>query len=165
MVAIRIAEIMEKRYMIMKNNSGYSDVLGALSIGTIGLDLLEKELALPNIPFPVMPDFIAWTTVAESGGWKLQQNMITRHARIVDENDIRIAWGTINGMEKAMDRLVRNLNKYKKTADLNEFKVSDSTQNYNETINKLKKLKELLDCGVLTQDEYDTKKADLLNQI
>lgn len=124
----------------------YEMVLKELSSG--GLELLDKEIALPNIPFPVCPEFFVWDTVCEFNGWKLQQNMISRHARIVDNKDMRIAWGTINGMMRAMDRMAKSLEK-------NEYAAME----------KLKKLKELLDCGIITQSEYEEKKGKLLQNI
>ena len=113
-------------------------MLKELSTGE--LELLDKEIALPNIPFPVCPEFFVWDTVCEINGWKLQQNMMTRHARIVDNKNIRKAWGTINGMIRAMDRMAESLQKSEHIA-----------------IEKLKKLKELWDCGIITQSEYETK--------
>ena len=121
-------------------------MLKELSTGE--LELLDKEIALPNIPFPVCPEFFVWDTVCEINGWKLQQNMMTRHARIVDNKNIRKAWGTINGMIRAMDRMAESLQKSEHIA-----------------IEKLKKLKELWDCGIITQSEYETKKRTLLQKI
>ena len=117
-------------------------------ISTGGLELLDKEIALPNIPFPVCPEFFVWDTVCEINGWKLQQNMMTRHARIVDNKNIRKAWGTINGMIRAMDRMAKSLQKSEHLA-----------------IEKLKELKELRGCGIITQSEYETKKRNLLQKI
>ena len=81
-------------------------VLRVLGEGSVAssklLDILDTELALPNVPFPCMKDGVFWITLAEYGGWKLQQNMFTHHARILDSSDIRIAWGTINGMKKEL---------------------------------------------------------------
>ena len=34
--------------------------------------------------------------------------------------------------------------------------------NVSDTIDSLKKYKELLDCGIITQEEYDTKKKQIL---
>ena len=76
------------------------------------LSILDEELSLPNIPFPTMGGKVFWITLAESNGWKLQQNMITKHARILNANNVRIAWGTINGMEKALDRMIAYSKKY-----------------------------------------------------
>ena len=53
-----------------------------------------------------------WNTLTEVNGWKLQQNMITHHARILNNSNVRIAWGTINGMEKALGRMIRFAQKY-----------------------------------------------------
>ena len=121
-------------------------MLKELSTGE--LELLDKEIALPNIPFPVCPEFFVWDTVCEINGWKLQQNMMTRHARIVDNKNIRKAWGTINGMIRAMDRMAKSLQKSEHLA-----------------IEKLKELKELRGCGIITQSEYETKKRNLLHKI
>lgn len=69
--------------------------------------ILNDELSLPNFPWKPVDGGIFWTTLAEYNGWKLQQNMISKSARILDNKGWRIAWGTINGMEKALDRMVR----------------------------------------------------------
>jgi len=68
------------------------------------LGILNKELSMPNIPLKTMGGHVFWTTLAEANGWKLQQNMVTHHARILDDDNTRIAWGTINGMQKAFER-------------------------------------------------------------
>lgn len=47
----------------------------------------------------------------------------------------------------------------------NMIQQSINPQNNESVSNKLKKLKELLDMGALTQDEFDTKKKELLKQI
>jgi len=47
----------------------------------------------------------------------------------------------------------------------NMIQQSMNPQNNESVSDKLKKLKELLDMGALTQDEFDTKKKELLKQI
>lgn len=76
------------------------------------LDLLNSEVSLPNIPLPTMGGHVFWTTLCESHGWKVQQNMISQHARILKADDTRIAWGTIGGMVHAFERFVELQNKY-----------------------------------------------------
>ncbi len=76
------------------------------------LGFLEKELALPNFPCKVNKKEKNWITLAKFNGWVLQQNMITRHARIVNRHNIRVAWGTVNGMNKAFERMVKYMKKY-----------------------------------------------------
>lgn len=78
----------------------------------IALKFLGSDLEMPNIPLPTMGGHTFWTTLAECNGYRLQQNQFTHHARILDSNDVRIAWGTLNGMEKALDRLVNFSKKY-----------------------------------------------------
>ena len=69
----------------------------------IALKVLNAELEMPNR---------FWTTLAEFNGYRLQQNQLTHHARILNANDVRIAWGTLSGMEKALDRLILFAQKY-----------------------------------------------------
>lgn len=76
------------------------------------LDILNKELQLPNIPTKTMGGEVFWNTLAEANGWKMQQNMFTHHARILNSENVRVAWGTVNGMYKAMDRLIDASKRY-----------------------------------------------------
>lgn len=84
--------------------------LAAISVNPDALDkflkLLDKEISMPNIPMPTMGGEVFWNTLAEYNGWRLQQNMFTHHARILDNNNVRIAWGTINGMKRALYNFV-----------------------------------------------------------
>ncbi|XKM13134.1 SPFH domain-containing protein [Orbaceae bacterium ac157xtp] len=53
-----------------------------------------------------------------------------------------------------------------KSFDLNSSTATNTqTSNNDEVINQLKKLKSLLDDGILTQEEFDTKKQQLLEKI
>ena len=121
------------------------------------LNLLNSEVSLPNIPTPTMGGQVFWNTIVEYNGWKLQQNMITHHARILDCNDIRIAWGTYNGMMTALDRMVEGLNMYQAPAPTSNERI--------DAMNELARLKELLDMGAITTEEYVKKKSKLLDQI
>lgn len=77
------------------------------------LSIFEEELSMPNLPVHVVDGEVFWQTLAECDGWKLQQNMMFRQARILNREGVRIAWGTVNGMEKTLDRMVNLLHKYK----------------------------------------------------
>lgn len=142
-------------------NSEYIDIFMELDRGGSRakelLNILDMELSLPNIPFPTMGGEVFWTTLVEYNGWKLQQNMFTHHARILDSDNVRIAWGTINGMEKAMDRMIRHLHKYEKPA----LTPSDRM----DSMEELKKLKELLDMGAITEKEFQDKKNKIMKTI
>ncbi len=43
------------------------------------------------------------------------------------------------------------------------LKNSAKESNTNSSLDEIKKLKELLDCGAITQEEFDSKKKELLN--
>ena len=72
--------------------SEYEDFLKLLSSQTQQayslLQRLDEELSMPNIPMPIMGSEIFWDNIAEYNGWRLQQNMITQHARILDNNNV-----------------------------------------------------------------------------
>lgn len=67
-------------------------------------DLLNN-LDMPNINFPTMGGEVWWRDLVEAEGWRLQQNSVTKHCRILDPNDVRRAWGG----EDAMMKLFRKL--------------------------------------------------------
>ena len=140
----------------------YERVLKALVQGLPSaeslLRILDTELSLPNIPTPTLGGEVLWNTIAEYNGWKVQQNMITHHARILNSDHVRIAWGTINGMMKALDRMAACLHQY-------EEDPSDASQRRRSAMDELKSLKELLDLGAITESEYRAKKAKLMDQI
>ena len=67
--------------------------------------VLDEVGNFPNIPTKVLNKNIMWDTFAECNGWKLQQNMFTKHCRIIDPDNIRHAWGTHEAMMKALESL------------------------------------------------------------
>lgn len=71
-----------------------------------GIDYINKELFLPNLPTPTMGGEKFWNTLADYNGWRLQQNMFIKHMRILMPDNIRVAWGTAEEMCKALDKLV-----------------------------------------------------------
>lgn len=75
-------------------------------------DILNEEISLPNIPTPTLGGEVFWNTLAEYNGWRLQQNMITQHCRIIDQDNVRRAWGTKNGMIKALETVKANRKKF-----------------------------------------------------
>ena len=139
----------------------YESVLKILGEGSSTADnllhILDMELSLPNIPMPTMGGEIFWNNIVEYNGWKIQQNMVTHHARILNSDNYRIAWGTINGMKKALDRMVASLHAY-------DEDICETSGKRQIAMSELKSLKELLDIGAITQNEYDEKKKKLKSQ-
>lgn len=81
------------------------------------IDFLNKELSMPNIPTPTMGGEVFWNDLAEFKGWRLQQNILSKHARILDPNNVHRACETVNGMYVDLDRLVESMEntRYKKS--------------------------------------------------
>lgn len=72
--------------------------------------ILDSEISISNIPLKISNwDRKLWDTLEECKGWRLQQNEFTKHCRLVDPDDIRRAWGTKNGMYKALKSLKNSI--------------------------------------------------------
>lgn len=53
---------------------------------------------MPNVEMPTLGGKVFWDTKKEKDSYKLQVNIISGHARILDGADYRIAWGTYEAM-------------------------------------------------------------------
>ena len=118
------------------------------------MNIFQSELSMPNIKMPTMGGEVWWETLATFNGYKLQQNSVTRHARILDKNNNRVAWGTVNGMKMALNRIRELAETYTEDGQL----ISDVKD-------ELETLKQLLDDGILTQGEFDERKKKILAQV
>lgn len=116
-------------------------------------EIFDSELSMPNIPTKTMGGNVVWTTLAEVNGLKLQQNQITHHARILNADNVRIAWGTVNGMQKAVRRI----------ANISEQLIDEKV--ISEIEPELLSIKSMLDKGILTQEEFDAQKKRILSKI
>ena len=135
----------------------YEDVLKFIAGNReMAESILNASLSLPNIKMPTMGGEVFWTDLAEYNGWRIQQNDITHHARILDPENVRVAWGTVNGMYRAMDRLVESMK---------GSRYANTAENSDDAMERLRKLKELYDIGALTETEYNEKKRHLLDSI
>ena len=70
--------------------------------------LLEIIGEMPNIEMPTMGGHFFWDTIKEDDGYKLQKNIVTGHARILDGADYRIAWGGYTAMVKKFREITCN---------------------------------------------------------
>ena len=70
-------------------------------------DVLKKFSSMPNIPFWTMGGHVWWNDLANVNGWRVQQNQLTHHVRILDPDDIRHAWGTEEAMMELFDKIVK----------------------------------------------------------
>lgn len=67
---------------------------------------LIRKYSMPNINFPTMGGLLLWNDLARCNGWRMQQNTLTQHVRIIDPNNIRRAWGGLDAMEEIFERMV-----------------------------------------------------------
>lgn len=100
-------------------------------ISNITIKLLNDHLSKINLPTKTMGGTTFWTTIAEVNGYKFQQNNITRHARIIDNNNIRIAWGSMKEMKEAMDIVIQKSSEIKEGANVAENMANKFSEIYN----------------------------------
>ncbi len=136
---------------VLAENSKKSDEFRAV---------LESELPY-NIDATVLTGDELWTTLAESDGWKLQQNKLMKNVRIVDDKNVRRAF-SLNAKQvfSVMDKLARELHE-------NDENMASSASNDSalDELAKLEYLLQLRDKGAITNEEYDEKKKDILKRI
>jgi hypothetical protein len=53
----------------------------------------QLERIFPNLQTPTMGGKQLWTDFQWRGGWRIQQNVLTKHWRLLDANNVRYAWG------------------------------------------------------------------------
>ena len=60
-----------------------------------------------NIPIKVIDGHTFWELIKVEKGWEVQKNIVTGHARILNKNGIRIAWGSCEEMNEFFEKLVK----------------------------------------------------------
>ena len=55
---------------------------------------LASARALPSRARPTLGGSQLWADLAWDGGWRVQRHVWTGHARLLDEGDVRRAWGS-----------------------------------------------------------------------
>jgi len=72
------------------------------------IDEIGGGITFPNIPVKVSKlDEKFWLTIGEEGGWKVQQNQVTKVVRIVDDQSFQRAWGAEPAMEKLFRKIIK----------------------------------------------------------
>lgn len=84
-----------------------SDMSAIVRIIEENPNLLSEIGDCPNVEFPTVGGKLFWKDKRNVNGWKLQYNYLTGLSRIIDENNIRKAWGSPNIMEEKFKRLTR----------------------------------------------------------
>lgn len=108
---------------------------------------------MPNIDFPTAGGKVFWDTLEENAGWKLQQNKLTGHCRLIDPQNIRKAWGSKESMFSAFKRFNE---KFGQLNDKTEKPLAS------DTIEKLSELGKMYKDGILTEEEFKKLKKQLI---
>lgn len=80
-------------------------------LAKIGIEIISqnpeliKDFDMPNINCKTMGGKIWWRDIAESNGWRIQQNSVTKHCRIIDPDDVRRAWGGEDAMVRLFNKI------------------------------------------------------------
>ena len=121
-------------------------------------EVLDSDVPLPNIPQQVKEESKVWRTIAEVDGFKLQQNVVSQHGRILDKDNIRIKWGTMEGMEKAFERMLGRKRKFQNG-------ILEENNERQMAIEELERLKKLHKDGILNDEEFEEKKKKYMEML
>lgn len=87
---------------------------GAMPPTESGSGLLGEELLgdarLPNWVTPTLGGRQFWADQVVFHGWRIQRNVFTGHCRLLDEKNLRRAWGSLAACEARLDEIRREQN-------------------------------------------------------
>ncbi len=64
-----------------------------------------RKISMPNIPMKTGGGKVWWRDLANENGWRLQKNIVWGTCRILDPNNVRLAWGGEEAMFKALQEI------------------------------------------------------------
>lgn len=73
---------------------------------SVGQDKVEDAVQYPNLPIKTLGGKQFWTDFAWADGWRMQQNAITGHWRVLDPKNVRRAWGNRPACEAVIEKNV-----------------------------------------------------------
>lgn len=76
-----------------------------LLAGIAGTALAAESGAWPNIPIPTLGGKQFWTDRFLYSGWRIQENAVTGHARLLDPGNVRRCWGAYAACRAVFDRI------------------------------------------------------------
>ncbi len=59
----------------------------------------------PNLPFPTLGGMQFWADLWVHAGWRIQENAVSGHCRLLDPSDVRLAWGSFDECRAAFDEM------------------------------------------------------------
>lgn len=70
----------------------------------------DDGIKIPNIEMKTMGGEVFWENIEESGGYRLQKNIVFGNCRILNTDDIRLDYGSEISMRAKFHQLVNNIN-------------------------------------------------------
>lgn len=114
-------------------------------------------LARGNVETATMGGKTYWNNLIAINGWKLQQNKLFKNVRLLNQSDTRKAWGSYNRFDEMMDTVIAKLQA--------EHFVQEKPDAGDPLVERLERLKALLDKGLISNQEYESKRSELLSGI
>lgn len=69
----------------------------------------DDGIKIPNIEMKTMGGEVFWENIEESGGYRLQKNIVFGNCRILNTDDIRLDYGSETSMRAKFHQLVNNI--------------------------------------------------------
>ena len=69
------------------------------------MSIFDGKLNPPNIPLPTAGGPVFWDNLETRGGYVLQRNILWGHCRILNDDNIRVAWGEEGPMRAKLEEL------------------------------------------------------------
>lgn len=121
---------------------------------------LDQLLSLErgNVSFPTLNHGNWWDVLVEVNGWELQQNIITKHIRLLNPSNIRKVWGGKHYWNEIMDQVISSIQS-------NVFIESKVKATNDPVIKRIKRLEALKEKRLITEAEYDQKRSKILAEL
>ncbi len=113
----------------------------------------------PNLSMETQGGKVFWENLAEFSGWKFQRNKIFNNIRLLDELNNRKAWSL--NCQKMIDRC-RNFLTQQLKEEVETEQSSSTTADIEE---RLLKLKKLFEKDLISSDEFQLRKNEILSEI
>lgn len=85
-----------------KNNSNSTNK-GTDKMSVMIRSLPKKKICLPKVSGDHM-----WTEINNHSGWRLQENVLTHHCRLINPENAIFAWGQKNKMNELLNKAIAN---------------------------------------------------------
>ena len=112
-----------------------------------------------NLEMGTLGGKVVWENIAEFNGWKFQQNNFFKNIRLLDELNNRKAWSM--NYQKMIDKCRNFLSQQLKE----ELKTEQSSSISDDIEKRLLKLKNLFEKGLISSDEFQHRKNEILSEI